>query len=265
MQYDEINSSFLYKEHFHNLHEIVYIKQGSASFTISDSQYTISGNSLIFINNFESHKSTVLQFPYKRYYMLLAQDYLQSHVCDPLLLSIIKRRPGKFIHVIKLDNTRDIIINNYFETMYNEFKKNLRYSPEIIGNTINMMLIHLFRYHNEYFPTISSNNTHQIISKVERYIEKHYTDDISLKEIAYDNNIDMYYLSRLFKKVTGYGFKSYLISQRLSRAKELLLNTSYTITDVCTRCGFNNVNHFIRIFKEKEGYSPLEYKKYMMQ
>jgi YesN/AraC family two-component response regulator len=76
----------------------------------------------------------------------------------------------------------------------------------------------------------------------------------------------MYYLSHLFLKVTGYGFKQYLINHRISKAKDILLHSSSSISEVCVSSGFNNVNHFIRLFKQKEGRTPLQYRiKYSRQ
>lgn len=261
IEYNETKSPFLNKEHFHNTHEIVYILEGTARFIISGKEYIAEKNSLLFINNFESHKSTMLQYPYKRYFILLPQEFLTSYVSDPLLISIIKQRPAEFNHMIELDTEHIDDIHSYFKTMHHEFQTAKKYSYDMIGSIINMMLIRLYRGYTEYFPNNIKSDTLMLISKVERYIENHYTEDISLREIASDVNIDMYYLSRLFKKVTGLGFKDYLISQRLAKAKELLVGMSYTITEVCTYSGFNNVNHFIRIFKEREGITPLQFRK----
>jgi AraC-like DNA-binding protein len=71
----------------------------------------------------------------------------------------------------------------------------------------------------------------------------------------------MYYLSRLFKKVSGYTFKEYLILQRIANAKSLLVYTDYNVTQICMKSGFNNVNHFIRTFKKQEGITPYQYRK----
>ncbi len=261
IEYNENAYPTLIKEHFHNSYEIIYVTEGVAEFTIAQKTYQVDAHTLVFVNNFESHKSTIVLTPYRRYFMLLSQEYLRNYINDPVLLSIFKQRPNAFHHLIKLEDTHHQIIQNYFHTMQNEFVTNKQYSHDIIGSTINLMLIHLFRNYNDSFPSKTPNATLQLVSKVEKYIESNYTDDISLKRMSEDFNIDMYYLSRLFKDITGFGFKEYLIAQRLSYAKELLINTNETITYVCTTCGFNSINHFIRIFKEKVGRTPLQFRK----
>ncbi|MCK5128328.1 MAG: helix-turn-helix transcriptional regulator [Clostridiales bacterium] len=265
VQYSEDYIPTLHTEHFHNSYEIVYVVAGSAQFTISDKNYTAKNHCLMFVNNFESHRSSVEALPYQRYFMLMSQEFLRSYVHDPILLSIIKQRPNEFCHMIQLKPSHHQVFQSYFNTIQSEYTNNSQYCLDMIGSTINMMLIDLFRKYPSYFPSSTTSKTLQLISKVEKYIENHFKDDITLKEISAYHNIDMYYLSRLFKDTTGFGFKEYLISQRLSFAKELLIGTNDTITNVCTFCGFNNVNHFIRIFKEKEGVTPLRFRKNMLR
>jgi transcriptional regulator GlxA family with amidase domain len=50
------------------------------------------------------------------------------------------------------------------------------------------------------------------------------------------------------------------MKQRLNRAKELLSNTSLPINEVSMECGFENLSHFSRVFKEKTGLSPFRFK-----
>jgi AraC-like DNA-binding protein len=71
----------------------------------------------------------------------------------------------------------------------------------------------------------------------------------------------MYYLCHLFKAVTGFSIKNYLIQYRISRSKDLLVLTSDDMTMVGSACGFQNVNHFIRTFRRLVGITPYQYRK----
>lgn len=261
LKYDEFRSQHLYRDHFHNSHEIVYIIEGAAKFTISGRDYQADGPSMLFINNLEPHKSTVLKYPYRRYYILISQPFLRMHVQDPLLLSVLTQRPDQFNHMIRLDNIAQQKTRKFFSAMHEEYTYNDKYSDDAIGSLVKIMLINLYRDYPGHFPTGTDSSALQLINRITHHIENHYMDDITLKSTASDNNMDMYYLSRLFKQVTGFGFKEYLISQRLSRAKEMLLSSNDSITEICINCGYNNVNHFIRIFKEKEGITPLRFRR----
>ena len=71
------------------------------------------------------------------------------------------------------------------------------------------------------------------------------------------------YFSKKFKRETGFGFKGYLAKYRLREAVKLLKSNKYSsITDVATRCGFNDSNYFATAFKAEYGVSPNKFRHY---
>ena len=84
---------------------------------------------------------------------------------------------------------------------------------------------------------------------------------MSLETIADRFFLNKYYLSHIFKDVTGYNYKQFVILSRLSKAKELLLNTGDSVQDIGVIVGFPNVSHFIRVFKATADLTPLQYRK----
>ncbi len=261
IEYKETISAFSIKEHYHNAHEIVFITEGEVEFEISGKNYRAKKNSILFINNFEAHKNKLITFPYKRYLILVSQDFAHSYITNPLLLSILKQRPEKFKHMINVKDNCSFLINSMLKNIINEYNEQRKQHFEVIGNYLNLILINIYRNYEDFFFTSISNSTLEMINKVQKHIEENYLDEISLENTAKAFHMDMYYLSRLFKKVTGFTFKDYLIYQRLSKAKDLLVSTTKSVTEVCISSGFNNVNHFIRIFKIKEGITPLKFRK----
>ena len=77
--------------------------------------------------------------------------------------------------------------------------------------------------------------------------------------------INPFYLSHLFRKEMGISFLEYLTSVRLSIAKKLLKQTSLSILQVCLEVGYQDPSHFAKIFKKKEGMSPTEYRKNLIE
>jgi YesN/AraC family two-component response regulator len=123
------------------------------------------------------------------------------------------------------------------------------------------MLVFLYRNYREHFPAASASSSMDTILSIQKYIEDNYNENITLNKLSRLFYTDMYYLSHQFRKLTGFTFKEYLILQRISRAKDLLLYTSDDITQVGLNSGFNCVNHFIRMFKKTQGITPLQYRK----
>lgn len=99
------------------------------------------------------------------------------------------------------------------------------------------------------------------ISRVVATIEKHFTQDISLKTIAYELNINAAYLGQLFKMETGQLFSAFLNKTRIENAQKLLLTTSLPMSDVALQCGYTNISYFYNIFKKHTGKTPSEYRK----
>lgn len=256
------SSPFSIGKHHHNLYEIIFVMQGEAEFNIKGKKYLASENSMVIINHFESHQVIVNRFPYERYYMLFSQDFLNAFVLDPVLQSLLKQRPQAFQHVIPFDGSSGDL-TYLTKAIYDEFSDGRDFSRQAIGSYLNLILVYLYRHHRDCFPVSPSMNNFELVSQVQNYLEAHFSQEITLKDTAAAFHVNMYYLSHVFKEVAGFTFKDYLILLRLSRAKELLGNTSRSITEVCNLAGFNNVNHFIRLFKAKTGSSPLQFRKSM--
>lgn len=93
------------------------------------------------------------------------------------------------------------------------------------------------------------------------YIEAHYKEAISLKVLADIAHFSPTYLSRMFHQETGGTLCSYINKKRIENAKRLLLQTEQSIQEIAIDCGFINISHFNRVFKNLVGKSPMEYKK----
>lgn len=95
----------------------------------------------------------------------------------------------------------------------------------------------------------------KIVHSAITYINKHFTDyDISLNSVATSIHISPYYLSKLFKEVTGKNFKQHLIERRMDLAKDLL--KEHCVKDVCNLIGYSDPNYFSRAFKKFTGLPP---------
>lgn len=95
------------------------------------------------------------------------------------------------------------------------------------------------------------------------YIDKHYTDDISLESVAEMMGYSKFYFTRLFKKYANTTFFDYLCYKRIRAAEELLINPSLSITDVAIMSGFPSISTFNRLFKQRKNCTPTEYRELM--
>lgn len=100
----------------------------------------------------------------------------------------------------------------------------------------------------------------QIVRAVD-YIICHLHSRISLEETAERLKISSAYLSRLFKKETGFAFGDYVNKLKIEEAASLLLYTEYSDTEISSLLGFSSQSYFIKIFKKYMGTTPKKYKK----
>ena len=99
------------------------------------------------------------------------------------------------------------------------------------------------------------------VEKIADYIREHYCEnDLSLEKIAAEFNITSGYLSRLIRTSTGVGYKDYVLRLRMDLARQCLREGMST-TETCHRCGYANVSHFIKTFKQFCGVTPSVYQK----
>jgi two-component system, response regulator YesN len=101
----------------------------------------------------------------------------------------------------------------------------------------------------------------RIVDEIEAYIHHHYNEEISLNSMAEKFYISPAYLSRMFKSDKGQNFNDFLSSVRMKKAGELLQNPELKMNDISHVVGMENVNYFLRKFKDYYGCTPSEYKK----
>lgn len=99
------------------------------------------------------------------------------------------------------------------------------------------------------------------IRKTLDYINEHYSQNITLNDMAEYNGISPYYLSRLFTKETGKNFVDYVNEVRIKKAKELLREDNYKYYEIAEMVGINDSHYFSKIFKKYTGITPSEYKR----
>lgn len=99
------------------------------------------------------------------------------------------------------------------------------------------------------------------ISDMHHRFSTAYNEPYSLDELALEYDVNKFRLCREFAKYYEYTPIQYLNLIRINKAKELLLNTDEKIVNISQMVGIENPNHFIRLFKEKTGVTPLTYRK----
>jgi two-component system response regulator YesN len=92
--------------------------------------------------------------------------------------------------------------------------------------------------------------------KIIEYIHEHYSEEITLEELAEIVLISRNYLCFIFKKVTGETFNQYLTRVRIEKAKEMILEGKWLIYEIAEKVGYKNIPYFSTLFKKITGNTP---------
>jgi len=99
------------------------------------------------------------------------------------------------------------------------------------------------------------------VERAVSYIDRHFSQDISLEMVAGHSKLSPFYLSRLMKKEMGVTFVEYLTKVRMEEAKRLSLETALPIRDIAQRCGYSNDTYFCKVFKRYTNKTIGEYRR----
>ena len=100
----------------------------------------------------------------------------------------------------------------------------------------------------------------EAIQKTLDYMEEHYEEALTIKQLSSIAHLSRFYYQRLFYRLTGYTVSEYLRSVRLKMAAGLLKADNGKIMDIAMQCGFSSHSTLTRAFRQCYGMSPAEYR-----
>ena len=108
---------------------------------------------------------------------------------------------------------------------------------------------------------LSAANFEKRMNRIIDYVHEHYSEKITLQDIADRENLTTSYLSHLFKDHLHKSFQAFVNELRFERSVFLLKNTDMKIIDVCIESGFSDSKYLNRTFMEVFGVTPKEFRK----
>lgn len=245
--------------HYHNNFEIIFVTKGTSTFLIENKKIKAEKNSLVLLSNLENHSMTIDETPYERYVVSVDNLLKINLLPSEIYIKILQNRPKDFPYIFEFTNEdADVIVNILKLLLKEESSKN--YSEHLSNLLINQLLIMVFRSNPDFFKN-TKTEFEKTIYNIQDYINENYMEDINLDSIENKFYINKYEVSRNFKKITGYNFKTYLILVRLSKAKDLLVNSNLTIAEISDRIGYGSESLFVRMFKKYENTTPTKYRR----
>ena len=251
--------------HHHTELEINLFESGRGIYLISGKEYHFE-NGDIFGNN-EIHMVSYVD-PSEQMITLKMHFDPQflwnntSGMLDESYLKIFYEREGNIGNKLSHDICITQKIRKIMLSMEEEYtKKEFDYERIIKSYLVNalILIIRHFKYHEcQKTDNIYKKQNYVVIKKVLDYIEKNYTGNIRIDDLAYMSNMSKNNFIHIFKKLNGMSPYNFIILKRVNHAIRLLIETDKTILDIINLSGFNNPVNFYKLFKKYTGKTPSE-------
>ena len=141
----------------------------------------------------------------------------------------------------------------FLERIVQDFTSTDRFGRELGSAELKRLLITLHRRDPDQLPPK--------VVQVQEYLQTHFAQAITNRELADLVGYHEYYLNRIFNAATGQSLHRYLLNVRLNRAAYLILNTDLELQAIPEQVGFGSYPHFSGYFKQVFGCSPAQYRK----
>ncbi len=259
--------------HRHNFFELMFVLSGTVEQYIENGCFQYSKGTVCLMNCNTEHAETS-NYDFVSIYLCLSRQFLRRHLPD----NIDAHSPlGLFFEDNlrdELDFKKDYILftpkrkeeADHFEYLLNTIMQEkvlaLPGAESIITGLILRLLDRLqtpAAYTLEYNKLDSSVESY-LFSKVTQIME-HKTGALTREDLVQALNYNGDYINRIVKKYSGMSIVHYNRAIRLKRAERLLVESEMPITNIISLLGYENRTHFYRLFAEKYGVTPLEYRR----
>ena len=234
-----------YEPHYHSNIEIIYVTNGSMIVTIDGQQNQVSAESFCMILPWQIHsfftpeasESVIFVCP-SRYIASFASQ-MSNYSGEQQTFQVEPEIRSLFLSKLCSDNWSidEYMISCILYGLCHSFISNCT----IVPNT--------------------DRNPNQIWIKLIDYVSAHFTEDLTLKDIAIVLGYNYHYISHLFGRYFGMSFQDLRNRKRVDYARHELISSDKSITEIAFGCGFSSVRTFNRVFHNLMNMSPTEYRK----
>lgn len=273
ISYVDLNPTFLFtctiirKEdekrfHTHDYLEILCILSGRGGYHINEEYISVEAGDILIFNPGVYHEAIVsdkenimteffigiTDFQFKG----MEKNHLQLKNCNYLFHPDLKLRT----RIMKLCN--EIAIENH-DCQRGRYFMLKAYATQLLLYVIREQLEPICPQKGYTFESTSKT---YIVEQIINYMDQHYSEKISLDQIAKNMYLSPFYISKIFKSEVGEAPINYLINVRMEKAKEILEKYSdISIQKVAAEVGYEDAYHFSKLFKKHYGVSPSKYMK----
>ena len=245
------------KPHSHEHYELYFLTQGSREVFLDNKMYSVKENSLVVIPPFSLHKTEGGTFT--RINVNIHPDRLTEE--QRRFLDGCAKNPAMELN----ERYRESILRLLHEGAEIQIMHTLDHArEEYLAAVVKLLFLYLSSEHNPPLPAYGEERCKYLSSemlKIIYYLNRHYSEAISLKSICEEFFLSKASLCKKFKNYMDCSVMDYILELRLRNAQKMLQTSDKSLAEIAKDCGFSSVNYFRNTFKKALGISPLKYRK----
>ena len=254
--------SFQIPVHWHDEFEIIYVRSGFLTVSISGESYIgKTGEAFVVspgnLHLMGSQSGTVdyytFLFPLK-YISFRTDDMLDEKLLEPL-------NSGHLMICPRVNDTAKELCEQLIEIYEAKNDESESKITKQVRTKIILLQFILEMWKKGFVIENDTSGRNTVEKEMVSYIQQNFTGKISLREFGEQFHLSEKYISRYFKEHFHITLSQYVTYLRLEHAKQLLQDTDIPVTDVAMQSGYQNVSYFIRSFQKAYAVSPLKYRK----
>lgn len=251
--------------HWHNDLEINLIREGEAVFQVYQKSYRVRTGEGFLLNRNVPHSCSSPGNEHVRYSTILVKpDFLYgdfgSDVERKCFQPFLQNSAIPCIYLTGFDENGKEILQKLNQVEEAFDRKRFCYELKIKGLLCEAFAMILYGHRQELTKFVPANLQElERLEKMLNYLNMHFTEVISLQDLADQVHLSREVCCRLFKKMTGKTITGYLEEYRVNKSFSLVQSGQYSMTQITEMVGFSNPSRFASAFRKRFGCNPGEY------
>lgn len=245
------------KFHCHDLYEVYYLASGKRTILSEQKIYDLSKGDMMLFRPNVLHKGAGTDSQ-EKLGIEFSKKFLDYHFTAAVQDKILHCFTYNFLH---LDENEQLEFERLYKKLCGEYATDRLYAITIAEILLFLDGIGERHENTMHRPQHEFSKSSEKINNILTYIEENFAHIRSMDQIAQNAYIDKSYMCRIFKKKTNMTVMDYLYNYRIQQACEMLTSTDKTISAVAEACGFENVSHFIKMFKTMLSCTPGQFRR----
>lgn len=251
--------------HWHNDLEINLIREGEAVFQVYQKSYRVRTGEGFLLNRNVPHSCSSPGNEHVRYSTILVRpDFLYgdfgSDVERKCFQPFLQNSAIPCIHLTGFDENGKEILQKLNQVEEAFDRKRFCYELKIKGLLCEAFAMILYGHRQELTKFVPANLQElERLEKMLNYLNIHFTEVISLQDLADQVHLSREVCCRLFKKMTGKTITGYLEEYRVNKSFSLVQSGQYSMIQITEMVGFSNPSRFASAFRKRFGCNPGEY------